>query len=302
MTAPKREQLTNNASSQLNGAINNSVTSITVVSGTPFPSVGNFRLLIEDEILLCTARSGTGLTVLRGQEGTTAASHADGTNVTHILTAGGLYRWSADNTFFNSLAPPLGRIDNGSGGLLTSADFTWNNQGTSTITDQNGTMFLRCPGAGGENCRVLYRTAPSAPYSVIAAVQAWNIREGTCNYGLVFRKASDSKLHAFGNSFDDFGPIRYSLYNFNSSTSFSSTPYGRDDCTHVGEYMWFKIEDNNTNLLFYVSYDGVEWLLVHSLGRTSFMSGGPDQVGFYINNSGSSSKEAGLRVAHWSTF
>lgn len=50
------------------------------------PSDGDFALICEDEIAKVTAVSGLNLTVVRGQESTTAASHAAGTRVYHWLT------------------------------------------------------------------------------------------------------------------------------------------------------------------------------------------------------------------------
>src|SRR5678816_4270279 len=90
------EQFANKADSTLNGAINNSTTSIVVVDGSRFPATGNFRVLLGSdtltgELVIATARSGNTLTVLRGQESTTAQSWSDGTSVTHILTAGAVY-------------------------------------------------------------------------------------------------------------------------------------------------------------------------------------------------------------------
>ncbi len=84
------EQFTNNASTTLNGAINNSVTSLVLTSASLFPTLGNFRIRIDDEIMLATAVSGSTLTVVRAQEGTAAASHADLATVRQVLTAGAL--------------------------------------------------------------------------------------------------------------------------------------------------------------------------------------------------------------------
>lgn len=84
------EVFANNAVSNLNGSINNSTTSIAVATGSVFPSTGNFRIRIDDEILLVTARSSNTLTATRAQEGTVAASHADGARVALILTAGAI--------------------------------------------------------------------------------------------------------------------------------------------------------------------------------------------------------------------
>ena len=84
------EQFANNAVTTLNGAINNSVTSLVVTSATGFSTVPQFRLIIDSEIMLVTAVSGTTFTITRGAEGTTAASHSNGATVAQILTAGGL--------------------------------------------------------------------------------------------------------------------------------------------------------------------------------------------------------------------
>ena len=71
------------------GGIDSSVTSLVVTSATGAPSA-NFRIKIDSELMLVTGVAGTTFTVTRGVESTTAASHADGAAVTHVLTAGGL--------------------------------------------------------------------------------------------------------------------------------------------------------------------------------------------------------------------
>lgn len=69
----------NACSTTLNGAINNSVTSITVNSQTCFPSTGVFA--IESEYFIYTASTATTFTVTRGAFGSAAASHATATPV-----------------------------------------------------------------------------------------------------------------------------------------------------------------------------------------------------------------------------
>ena len=64
------------ATTTLNGAINNSVTTITLTDATSFSTSGSIR--IEDEIITYTGKSSNDLTgCTRGTNGTTAASHAD---------------------------------------------------------------------------------------------------------------------------------------------------------------------------------------------------------------------------------
>jgi len=77
----------------LNGAINSSVTSITVSSFAAFPSAVQFRVAIDDELMLVTGGAGTTTwTVTRGIEGTTAAAHDDGASIYHVQTVASFLR------------------------------------------------------------------------------------------------------------------------------------------------------------------------------------------------------------------
>lgn len=83
------ETFSNDAETLLNGAITNSQLTITVDNAAVFPQSGQYRLKIDDEYFLVTGGHGTNiLTVVRGQEGSTAVLHADNAEVHHVLTAG----------------------------------------------------------------------------------------------------------------------------------------------------------------------------------------------------------------------
>ena len=101
------ELFKNNVSVLLAGAINDSQTTITVNNGSllPSPSGGDFFRLtlierntneIDWEIVKVSARSGNDLTVLRGQEGTTARTWADLTRCEMRATAGALEALAAN--------------------------------------------------------------------------------------------------------------------------------------------------------------------------------------------------------------
>src|SRR4030067_865169 len=81
------EQFKNLASTTLNGAIDDSTTTITVASAMGFTG-GNFRILIDSEIMKVRGVSGLDLTVARGQEGTSPTAHANAAVVRHVLTVG----------------------------------------------------------------------------------------------------------------------------------------------------------------------------------------------------------------------
>jgi len=88
------EQFTNDAVTTLVGTIAAGDTSLTVANATAFPSVPQFRIRIDAEILLVTAVAGATWTVTRAVEAVTgiqvAAAHASGAAVTEVLTAAAL--------------------------------------------------------------------------------------------------------------------------------------------------------------------------------------------------------------------
>lgn len=100
------EQFENNYITLLNGSIDDNDTTITV-DDVPVNMTADFRIKIEDEIILVGAVSGSTFTgCSRGEEGTTAASHADNTEVKHILTAEGLLSVGGGTTIqYGSLKP-----------------------------------------------------------------------------------------------------------------------------------------------------------------------------------------------------
>jgi len=79
----------NRAYSKLAAAITIDGTTLTVTAGdgAKFPSTYPFHLTIEDEIVSCTSRTTDSLTVVRAQQGTSAAAHANKTYVALNITA-----------------------------------------------------------------------------------------------------------------------------------------------------------------------------------------------------------------------
>ena len=95
-------QFTNNANTTLGSAISSGATTITVATGTGilFPTLGTGQYFTAtlfaagsstgtpNEIVRVTARTGDTMTVLRGQEGTTAQSWNVGDSFSNFITAG----------------------------------------------------------------------------------------------------------------------------------------------------------------------------------------------------------------------
>jgi hypothetical protein len=87
------EQFANNAQTTLSAAITSTIgTSLSVASASGFPSSAQYRIRVDNELMLVTAGAGTTTwTVTRGLEGTTAATHSNGATVTQVLTKRGAY-------------------------------------------------------------------------------------------------------------------------------------------------------------------------------------------------------------------
>lgn len=75
------------------GGIDNSTDPVTFAvttgEGTKFPA-SNFLITIDNEILLCTSRTGDNLTCARAKESTTIAAHSQNADVENRITAGTL--------------------------------------------------------------------------------------------------------------------------------------------------------------------------------------------------------------------
>ena len=90
------EKFSNNAITVLSGPIDSTTTTIVVDSASLFPTLPQFRIRIDDEILLVLGVAGTTFTVTRGVEGTSNVSHLSGALVTQILTSGALTQFGTD--------------------------------------------------------------------------------------------------------------------------------------------------------------------------------------------------------------
>ena len=94
----------------LNGAINDSTTTIVLTSSTNFPSTGTNHILIGTEEISYTGISGNTLTgVTRGVRNTTAASHSDGATITNTSD---YVAWGEAASGDLTIDPGLWSIDN----------------------------------------------------------------------------------------------------------------------------------------------------------------------------------------------
>lgn len=322
------EVFANNASSVLNGDIDGSTTTVVLADGSPFPATGNFRIIVDSEIMLVTARSSNTLTVTRSVEGTAAVSHSNSTTVNHILTAGTMDAFRTDNiasgTYANlPAAAKAGRIyipnnsfydllyDNGSswdhivrGKKVTPpvlGDFTWTNQGSATTVTTNGGIYLSTPNEADNN-RFLRLAYPSAPFTrTLCCIP--HVPIGTAGYpncGIVI--TDGTKVISLGVGWRQdatAGPnnVRGSFFEVIRWSTVST--FNAESFVYPGSYfapIWLRFNDNNTDRLYQVSYDGTNFTEVFSETRTNYFT--PTHIGFYVNSAGGSIY-TGITVLGW---
>jgi len=332
------EQFKNLASTTLSAGIDDDDTSFDVASAMGFTG-GNFRILIDSEIMKVTGVSGTTLTVVRAQEGTQAASHTSATPVYHILTAGALDAHDQDDlsvydTYANKPAAGTpGRIfvptdgifierDNGTAwekfGPIwpmtppQASDFpTWVNQGTSSCTDKGGAVYLLGPYSTSLSMSGCVKAYPSTPFTVeMAFLPNWLAYNSSSQVacGLCIRDSVSGKLQAYGigGSSTD---IYIQGYNYASPTSNYGSITGWPSGKHYAEtpLVWLKYSDNATNRVISVSVNGYTWSQLVSLSSTDYLT--PDQIGLIVNRYQSYTSSSpylyidmGMNVLHWRQY
>ena len=292
------EQISNFGSTTLSTTINNSITTVVVASATNFPSSGTFRIVIDSEIMLVTNVSGTTFTVTRGQEGTTAVGHTSGVGVIQSITSSGLDNYvknyamfdisssrpvaGVKGRYFRPTDAPVEYWDDGTQwntvcreiaipyGPLNIGSWTTHNQGTSTFSQFGDIIQLTCPGSNGDNWRFIYKTLPTAPYTLVASIWMPSIAQLQYTSGcLGLYDTSSGKLKTMSLLADGTN-MKLSVDYYTNDTTYNSLIYRGN--TFVSAPVLFKIQDDTTNLTWSISYDGGNnYLQVAQTTNTDFV-------------------------------
>jgi hypothetical protein len=160
----------------------------------------------------------------------------------------------------------------------------WVNQGTATSTDTSAGLVLsdETP-PGGNNARLLCKTAPSTPYSIIALVAHAAGGFSYAGSGLGWRNTSDGKISIMG-SLSYNGGSFVAASNYNSPTSWNSFP----SQSSSGPIVWIKLKNDGTTVTRYFSMDGVTWITAYTEALVGSFHGstGYNQICFVTDNTG----------------
>lgn len=328
------EQFKNLASTQLDGGIDDSTTTITVDSAMGFTS-GDFRIRIDDEIMVVTGVSGLDFTVTRHAEGTSAAAHSDNAPVYHVLTAGGLDAHDQNDLMVRDAyaskpaAGVPGRIFLPTDGPFLEhddgttwrkfgpiwplsppkvSDFpTWVNQGDSTVVDNKGAIYFSCEDYSGISMRAVVKTYPTPPFTVEMAfmpVQHCNYGSNDVSAGLCIRDSSAGTLQVYGVN-SSGANNRSAGLNYSDPTTNAGAITGWSDSGlyyHFQQNLyWIKYEDDGTYRNIYFAADGYSWIQIVNLSNTDYLT--PDQIGLLASNvlAGTNARN-GCTFLHWKEY
>ena len=325
------ERFSNQAVTTLSAAITTTTaTSCTVTDATTFPIAGNFRIKIDGEILLVTAVVGTTFTITRGVEGTTAATHASGASVIHLLTKGGLEARVA-NRFISDLyankpaAGMKGRLFLPTDGLFLEYDdgaawhkygpyrrlkappttgWIWVNQGNATATFTGSALLLEDPDMDATNPQLrLYVRPLAAGATVITAAFTWNgVASDTPIGGFCARcvggVTDDGNFSTWGirQSAGSNYPFLHAKH-YTSPTVIETTPsYPEGRVLWPQRLFWVRFEWSGERKRYYYSTDGVNWIKWDDQTFGSYNT--PTQFGLFIDPTNNTQKIA-LSLVHW---
>ncbi len=181
-----------------------------------------------------------------------------------------------------------------------SSDFSWRNQGGATINTTVG-VFLQAPAASGDNFRIREK-AVSGNHTVIAAfipsiaLSLAGAAGGNSGCGIGWNDGTKLVVMNFVASSITTAISSIQVYKYTNVTTGSAQYTALNWLPGVGGMIWMKIQDNGTNRICSVSNDSVNWIQVHSVGRTDFLT--PSNI-MYFANANNSAWPASMTLLHW---
>jgi hypothetical protein len=150
----------------------------------------------------------------------------------------------------------------------TVPSWVWQNQRGASVVQTNGIVHISAPSTT-TNVRSRLIAAPGTPYTMTALLrQRYRVATNTQYAGLVFRESSTGKLYMF---YVHAGGILQTV-KFSNDTTFSAGPVINVALPGAaGDFHWLRVTDDNTNLRFAVSLDGVNFTEYGTEGRTALI-------------------------------
>jgi hypothetical protein len=151
--------------------------------------------------------------------------------------------------------------------------FTWLNQGTSTAVDHaNGPLTMTLAAQAGDQVRALTQAVPgSTPWTVTVCVDPLLWGDSFYSGGAIIYDSGSGKLTAFDLvSNANYPPMYLQVTHWNSTTSWNGTAK-QIALTPRDAPSWLRIKNDGTNLTYYVSVNGADWVQFYQEAVAAFM-------------------------------
>ncbi len=175
--------------------------------------------------------------------------------------------------------------------IPVDGDYSWVNQGGASVV-VNGSIHLTAPGAATDNIRARVKSAPATPYTITAFMRGYSYPGSSGYFGLCFTNGTAIMTFGVGTG---TGGTRNQLTKWNTSTSFNSNYLDNPALSMEGN--WLRIADDGANRICSFSPDGYNWVAVHSIGRTDFLTA--TTVGFFLQTNIGTGKNIGATLFSW---
>jgi hypothetical protein len=207
--------------------------------------------------------------------------------------------WATGNTITasdqNAVANAVNAV-NLAGALTTppSSGWTTSTLGSATFAADLDGRKLALPTAAGSALRAEYRTlTPVAPYTATAHIEWAGVNANYVAAGMFLRSNGGAYIQ-FGPQYDTaMSGWSLDVAKWNSESSFNAHYLQATMAQIGGMPNWFRIVDDNTNRMCQYSFNGVDFITLHTVGRTDFLF--VNQIGWGGWNSGGSAAVARLR-------
>jgi hypothetical protein len=176
-----------------------------------------------------------------------------------------------------------------------SANFTWDNQGSSTVADKTGRMVVQVPAASSQLRALIYNTAlPSYPYTIDAAIGfSGDSGDDYIMAGIILESSSGTFLHFTPNACGG-NPTKISIWQWASTASVSNEQ--NDPAVFNPSVFFVRITDDGTTRSYYLSNNGLDYGLVNSEASGAFLTPVSAGLGFY---NGSNPKPVVATIYNW---
>ncbi len=182
-----------------------------------------------------------------------------------FLSANGTFRIPS-GTGVPFVAPPL------------VASLTWMNQSTSTAIDASNGIFFTQPFGATQYIAALVQNAPGTPWTFTMAFLPLMFAVNFQSCGLAISDGTKiTTLRLACNS----GVLSLQIDDWTNATTYSGSLSSGANFVAVYYPLWFRVNDNGTNVIWSYSIDGVNFLQILSRARTTFQT--PSKFGICSN-------------------